>query len=120
MVGGWEHECCGPPVERDQVVDLGCLRVAGPDGEASLVEARHDAEPELRVRGRVRHILVVRPGAPAEPVLRLPGGEALRGLDPADDGHLETPWTGERLPPGREFLVVVSTAGQATSPSGTG
>ena len=106
-VGGWEHECCGASIERSQLVDLGCLRVARPDGETRLSETHHDLEPELRVRGRVRDIQVVRLGQPAQPVLRLPSGRALRGLDAEDDGHLEAPWTGEVLPRGDDFLVTV-------------
>lgn len=106
-VGGWEHLCCGRAVERDQLVDLGCLRLEAPDGEVRLSTARHDSEPEVRVQGRVRDIQVVRDGEPAEPVLRVPSGDALRGSDDGDDGHLEDPWTGELLPDGIDFLLVV-------------
>ena len=108
-VGGWEHACCGPAIERDQLVELSCLRVTAPDGGAGLSETRHDLapEPDARVRGRVRDIQVVRLGRPAQPVLRLPSGAALRGFDDEDDGHLEDPWTGELLPDGEDFLVVV-------------
>ncbi len=106
-VGGWEHECCGPSIERNRVVDLGCLRVMGPDGEVHLSETHHHLEPELQVQGRVRDIQVVRPGHPCQPVLRLPSGEAMRGFDADDDGHLEAPWTGQLLPDGDDFLVTV-------------
>lgn len=109
-VGGWEHECCGPSIERDQLVDLGCLRVPGPDGEVHLSETHHHLEAQLRVRGRVRDIEVVRPGRPAQPVLRLPSGEALRRVDAEDDGHLEDPWTGEPLPRGDDFRITVRTS----------
>ncbi|MEJ5944193.1 hypothetical protein WDZ17_02655 [Pseudokineococcus basanitobsidens] len=109
-IGGWEHECCGPSLERAQLVDLGCLRRTAPDGEVHLVETHHHREPDVHVRGRVRDVMVLRPGRPAQQVLRLPGGEALRGFDAEDDGHLETPWTGEVLPRGEDFLVVVRTA----------
>lgn len=37
-VGGWEHACCGPAIERDQLVDLGCVRVPAPLGEFDLSE----------------------------------------------------------------------------------
>lgn len=106
-VGGWEHACCGPAIERNQVVDLGCLRVPAPDGTSDVSETHHHLEPELRVRGRVRDIQVARVGHPAQPILRLPSGAALRGFDDEDDGHLEDPWTGELLPDGDEFVLVV-------------
>ena len=106
-VGGWEHECCGPAIERYQLVDLGCLRARGQGGRALLVETHHDLEPVERVRGRVVDLHVLRePGEP-EPVLRVPSGQALRGSDPDDDGHLEHPWTGDRLVEGGGFLVTV-------------
>lgn len=108
-VGGWEHACCGPAIERDQLVDLGCVRVVAPGGEVDLIETYHDVEPETRVQGRVSDIHVVRLGQPAQPVLRLPSGRALRGDDDEDDGHLEDPWTGELLPCGGDFLVIVDT-----------
>ena len=106
-VGGWEHACCGPAIERDQLVDLDCLRVTAADGEVSLSETRHEVEPGIRVQGRVRDIQVARPGQPAQSVLRLPSGKALRGYDDEDDGHLEDPWTGELLPDGDDFVLVI-------------
>ena len=109
-VGGWEHACCGRAIERDQLVDLGCVRVLAPDGRLDLSETHHEREPEVRVQGRVRDIHVTRVGQPAEPVLRLPSGEALRGCDEEDDGHLEDPWTGELLPDGNAFLVMIHTS----------
>ena len=106
-VGGWEHACCGPAIERNELVDLGCLRVLAPDGEVNLSETHHELEPDVRVQGRVRDIHVARPGGPSQPVLRLPSGEALRGYDDEDDGHLEDPWTGELLPDGADFVLIV-------------
>ena len=105
-VGGWEHECCGEAIERGQVVDLDCQRAMGEDGWVHLYAGRH-SPAERRVRGRVRAIHVLRSGQPAQPVLRVPGGSALRGFDPDDDGHLEDPWTGEPVLPGEDFLVTV-------------
>ncbi len=106
-VGGWEHACCGPAIERHQLVDLSCLRVLALDGESNLSESHHDMETGIRVQGRVRDIQVVRLGQPAQPVLRVPSGQALRGFDDGDDGHLEDPWTGELLPDGDDFVLVI-------------
>ena len=103
----WEHSCCGDAVERDQLVEWGCLRTTGRDGETTLTRTHHHLEPEVDVRGRVVDVLVLRPGGEPEPVHRLPGGRALRGFDPDDDGHLEQPWTGVEVASGEEFLVVV-------------
>lgn len=111
-VGGWEHECCGGALERDAVVDLGCLRRVDRDGRVRLLETHHEVEPDERVRGRVTDLHVVTAAGATRPVLRLPGGRALRGVDPHDDGHLEDPWTGEVLTPdGDDFLVTLRTSG---------
>lgn len=109
-VGGWEHSCCGPSVERDQLVDFGCRRVTGHDGEVHLAETHHHLEAELRVQGRVCDIQVLCPGKSAQQVLRLPSGQALRGFDAEDDGHLEAPWTGQILPDGEDFLITIRVA----------
>lgn len=109
-VGGWEHECCGGAIERDQLVDLRCIRYTAPDGVVRLVESHHevDVPAEERVQGRVTDVQVVPAGRDPQPILRVPSGEALRGFDRHDDGHLEDPWTGEVIPSvGREFLVTV-------------
>ncbi|MGY1828312.1 MULTISPECIES: DUF6578 domain-containing protein [unclassified Blastococcus] len=111
-VGGWEHECCGDAIERGQLVDLRCIRHEGPDGRMRLVVSHHgglDVPADERVRGRVTEIRVVRGGGPAQAVLRVPSGQALRGFGEEDDGHLEDPWTGEVVSPaGSEFLVTVA------------
>lgn len=108
-VGSWEHECCGEAIERDAPVDLTCLRRRDDEGQITLTETHHDLEPDVRILGRVRNIHVIRAGRWLEPVLRVPSGRALRGVDPDDDGHLETPWTGEPLAGGGDFLVEVHT-----------
>ncbi|WP_432548292.1 hypothetical protein [Kineococcus sp. SYSU DK004] len=111
-VGDWEHDCCGGAVERDQVVDLRCIRWVDPAGQVHLVESHHDTGVHAgeRVRGRVVDLHVVEDGVARE-VLRVPSGQALTGWDPHDDGHLEDPWTGEVLTTtAREFLVTVRTA----------
>ncbi|WP_206691435.1 hypothetical protein [Quadrisphaera sp. INWT6] len=111
-LGGWEHSCCGDAVERDQLVEWGCLRTTGDDGASGtgglrLTRTHHHLEPEVDVRGRVVDLLVVRASGEPEPVHRVPSGRALRGFDPDDDGHLEQLWTGVDLPSGEEFFVVV-------------
>ncbi|WP_241175799.1 hypothetical protein [Modestobacter sp. KNN46-3] len=109
-VGGWEHECCGEAIERDQLVDLQCIRHRGGDGQERLVESPHDFPVDERVRGRVVDVQVVHDGGVARPVLRVPSGGALRRVDEDDDGHLEDPWTGEVITsPGRDFFVTVRT-----------
>jgi len=109
-VGGWEHACCGEAIERNQLVDFRCIPYTGPDGRVRLIESHHELEvpATARVRGRVTEIQVLRDGGTAEPVLRVPSGEALRGFDDHGDGHLENPWTGELVSSdGEEFLVTV-------------
>lgn len=113
-VGGWEHACCGDAIERDQHVDFACIRYQGADGRERLAESHHGGlgvAAGERVRGRVTELQVVRDGEAAQSVLRIPSGQALRGFDEEDDGHLEDPWTGDVLPPGgSEFLVTVRTS----------
>ncbi|MFD0481491.1 DUF6578 domain-containing protein [Kineococcus sp. GCM10028916] len=114
-VGGWEHECCGGPVERDQVVDFTCLLITEPSAQPRLVETHHDLEvahPFERVRGRVVDVEVVLDDGSTRPVLRVPGGTALCGFGD-DDGHLEDPWTGEIVVATRnDFLVTVRVPDQ--------
>jgi hypothetical protein len=106
-VGGWEHECCGEAIERDSLVSFGCMRGTQGDGMETLIETHHDRVPDVRVSGRVTDLHVVRADGATEPVLRVPSGRALRGADPMDDGHLQTPWTAEPVPAGSSFLVCV-------------
>jgi hypothetical protein len=107
-VGDWEHECCGQAIERGQVVDLGCTRWQDPDGRVHLIETHHDSRTETRVRGRVVDIVVLAEDGSSKPILRLPSGSALRGFDDDDDGHLESPWTGELIEEHEnQFLVTV-------------
>ena len=106
-VGGWEHACCGPAVERHEVVDFSCTRAAHRDGRPYFICTHHDVEPVERVRGWVVDICVLL-DAGARPVRRVPSGRALRGFDPNDDGHLEDPWTNDVFTSsGGDFLVSV-------------
>ena len=109
-VGDWEHECCGAAIERDDVVNLDCIRWTGPEGREHLVETHHDLEvqPRQQVRGRVLDIHLVEEGRPTRALQRVPSGRALNGWDDDDDGHLEDPWTGEVIASSsRNFLVTV-------------
>ena len=113
-VGGWEHECCGGSIERNQLVDFRCIRYKGPDGQMRLAESHHgglDVSADQRVRGRVTEIQVVHEGGATQAILRLPSGQALGGFDDDDDGHLEDPWTGDVVTSDSlEFLVTVRTS----------
>lgn len=110
-VGDWEHECCGEAIERNQLVDFRCIRYTGPDGRTRLVESHHGGlgvHAGERVRGRVIRIELVHEDGTTRPILRVPSGDALRGFDRVDDGHLQDPWTGDVIPSeSREFLVTV-------------
>lgn len=112
-VGGWEHACCGEAIERNQIVDMKCIRYTGSDGQMRLAESHHETgvRADERVRGRVTAIHVVDDGGARKPILRLPSGQALRGFDDDDDGHLEDPRTGDVISSdSEEFLVTVETS----------
>ena len=114
-VGDWEHECCGPAIERDQVVDLDCLRVVGDDGRVRLIETHHGDPADERIQGRVTELQVVQTGGTLRSVLRVPSGAALLGNVSSDEGHLEDPWTGEPVESdSHDFLVTVRVPGWRT------
>lgn len=103
-----DHMCCGETIERGDRVDLACTRRQDPDGRVRVTATHHASRVETRVRGRVVDIVSVAEDGSARPVLRIPEGRALRGLDEDDDGHLEAPWTGELVQDrGRTFVVTV-------------
>jgi hypothetical protein len=110
-VGGWEHECCGPALERDQVVELRCVELPADDRHpARLVETHHDNDPDATlttVRGRVVELSIRHADGSVEPIERLPSGRALRGFDEHDDGELRRPWTDEPVSPDTDAFVVV-------------
>jgi hypothetical protein len=114
-VGGWEHDCCGEAIERNQLVDLSCIRYTGEGGQVRLIESHHGGL-DVRAGERVRGAGHRDPGdagrGAAQPILRVPSGQALRGFGENDDGHLEDPWTGDVIASdSNEFLVTVRTAG---------
>ena len=109
-VGGWEHECCGPAIERGDSVTFTCIRHLQPDGQVRLIESHHDLGPSERIQGRVLDIHVVEQAGATRPVLRVPSGAALCGNDSEDAGHLQDPGTGEVAPSdSTDFLITVST-----------
>lgn len=107
-VGGWEHECCGPPIERGQMIALGCIRIDD-GGAIQLLETHHDYDVDEVVEGRVVDLTAVGRDGGVEAIQRVPGGEALRGHDDLDDGCLEQLRTGRRVRwSGEKFRVTVS------------
>jgi hypothetical protein len=112
LVGGWEHECCGPAVEIGDVVEYG---VVSADGARRFVEVRHGTVRNQTVRGRVVELYAVSPDGRVA-IERVPSGAALRGVDDDDDGHLEARWTGQPVTvtweEDPEFEVVVDPYGK--------
>lgn len=107
-VGGWEHECCGPPIERGQMIALGCVRV-NDRGAVQLLETHHDRDVDEVVEGRVVDLSAVGRDGGVEPIQRVPGGEALRGQNDLDDGRLDQLRTGRRVRwSGEKFRVTVT------------
>jgi hypothetical protein len=89
LVGGWEHECCGPAVEVGDVVEYW---VVPADGARRYEEVRHDDARTQTIRGRVVDLYAVGRAGRIE-IERVPSGSALCGSDEDDDGHLEARWT---------------------------
>ena len=113
-VGDWEHECCGPPYERDTVVEVVCRIVSGRDHAATrYLESHHDLTTQhdvIRVRGRVVDICIQHLDGSTEQIERLPSGRALRGFDEGDDGHLDHPWTREPVAyDSNTFFVIIAS-----------
>lgn len=113
-VGGWEHECCGPAYERDASVEVTCLDLSGPDPSSSrFVASHHDLTTGHEVvtfRGRVADIAILHPDGAVEALHRLPGGQALRGFDADDDGHLARAGNGQPVVADSDrFLVTLLT-----------
>lgn len=108
-VGGWEHECCGPAFERNQLVELGCVEVPADDGHpARLVETHHGLDlGTIAVRGRVVDVAIRHADGSTAPIERVPSGKALRGFDEHDDGELRTPWSDEPVEADSEVFVLV-------------
>ena len=109
-VGGWEHDCCGAAIERDDVVTFDCIRLMQEDGQLRLIESHHDLGGSEQVSGRVIDIHVVEGAGATRPILRLPSGSALRGVGTDEDAYLQDPWTSEVITSdSTDFLVTVQT-----------
>lgn len=113
-IGGWEHECCGPALERNEIVELRCFEIhEDADRGPRLVETHHDlsAAPDVVVRGRIVDISIRHTDGSIEPLERLPSGRALRGFDAHDDGQLVRPWTGGLVTADSdEFLITIASS----------
>lgn len=112
LVGGWEHECCGPAVAIGDVVKYG---VVPADGARRFGEVRHDDARTQTIRGRVTDLYAVgRDGRVA--IERVPSGSAICGNDEDDDGRLEARWTGQPVDVEwdgeTEFEVVIDPYGK--------
>ncbi len=112
QIGGWEHECCGPAFERNEIVELRCFSNSqGSHRGARLIETHHDidaAQELVTVRGRVVDISILHADGSTEILERLPSGRALRGFDEHDDAHLERPWTGQPVTADSDtFLITI-------------
>lgn len=93
VLGGWEHQCCGEVVEVGEFVEYG---VVSTDGARRFEEVHHVTVPTATVRGRVIELFAL--GSDGRtPIARIPTGRALRGFDDDDDGHLESPWSGQTV-----------------------
>lgn len=83
------------------MVELRCFSPSGGiDLATRLIETHHDLDAthdHVVVRGRVVDILILHADGSTELLARLPSGEALRGFDEHDNGHLETAWTRESV-----------------------
>jgi hypothetical protein len=113
-VGGWEHECCGASFERESIVEVTVLELAGPDRTSTrYVESHHElgaGREAVAARGRVADIAILHTDGSVESLHRLPAGKALRGFDDEDDGHLEQPWNGQPVVnDSDQFLVTLLT-----------
>ena len=77
VVGGWEHECCGPEIERYQTVHWTYLT----DTDGRLHETHHDLEglQTNEVTGAVVDLELVQVDGSRVGITRIPSGRALRG-----------------------------------------
>ncbi|MFD3444625.1 DUF6578 domain-containing protein [Microbacteriaceae bacterium 4G12] len=107
LVGGWEHECCGPEVVRGLPVDWTCQESAG-----TLEETHHDLDEshQTRVSGIVAEVFALTPDGDRLRVSRIPAGAALCVNDPDDAGGIENLDDGLSLSPVPEWFLVHITA----------
>lgn len=93
VVGGWEHDCCGPTYERYQQVRWTCIT----DSDGRLEETHHDLEglQITDVNGTIVELELLRPDRSRVMITRVPSGRALRGFDLHDDGVVFEMYTDE-------------------------
>lgn len=111
VVGGWEHDCCGPEIERYQRVRWTCVT----DHGGRLEETHHDLEglQTIDVSGTIVDVELLNPDGSRMQIRRVPSGRALRGFDDHDDGELLEMHTDEpvnaidRELSGPEFIVTL-------------
>jgi hypothetical protein len=95
-VGGWEHECCGPALERRSKVTLTCISPDEGSADGHLVYSAHGIKsPAYRCTGYVLELWLVDEAGHRHPIERVPSGPALRGFDESDDGAIRSEPTGE-------------------------
>lgn len=107
-MGGWEHECCGPEIERYQRVQWSCL--VHTDGR--LYETHHDLDglSITEVTGVVIDVELVRADDSRVRITRIPSGSALRGFDDRADSAVIEMNTDEVLDASTgEFVVTLDT-----------
>lgn len=112
IVGGWEHECCGPEIERYQRVEWTC--VTEPDGRLS--ETHHDLEniAVTPVHGTIVDLELVLADGSRTGIDRIPSGRALCGSDEHDDGVVRAAYTDEVLDASScVFMVTVEVASES-------
>ncbi|MFT4295860.1 MAG: hypothetical protein QM582_10660 [Micropruina sp.] len=107
VVGGWEHECCGPEIRLNDIVRWDVR--AGADG---VRHATHHQVEDVSgtVRGRVAELALLDQATGGRiPIDRVPSGGALVGNQAADDPMVTRLDTGEtvRLSGAAQFLVCV-------------
>lgn len=106
IVGDWEHDCCGPEIERYQRVEWTYFV----DSDGRFFETHHGLQnlDVFAVRGTVVDLELLRPDGSRTRLTRVPSGSALTGNDEHDNGELFELHTDERVdasPPA--FVVTV-------------
>ena len=88
-VGGWEHACCGPELERFVNVKWTVIPVA----DGPFVETHHGLDESeglkvVEVVGTIVELEAVERDGSRTPITRIPSGRALGGMDAEDAGDV--------------------------------